>query len=58
MADKKTVPDWLANHPKFEYWEVFDPRVSTLDETRVVFEQIKNKVMKLIEAYHGEAAAA
>ncbi len=48
MADKATVSDWLMNHPRFEYWEVFDPRVSDYAETKVVFAQIEQKVRALM----------
>src|SRR5690606_30748466 len=48
MADRTTVPEWLSDDARFEYWEVFDPRVADIAETRRVFEQIREKVMQLI----------
>ncbi|HSX30724.1 MAG TPA: low molecular weight phosphatase family protein [Candidatus Saccharimonadales bacterium] len=57
MADKATLPDWLRNHPKFEYWEIFDPRVADSNVTRAVFEQIRAKVMQLVEDCRREVQA-
>jgi len=49
MAAKETVPDWLANHPKAERWEIFDPRSSEIDGLRAVFEDVQQKVRQLGE---------
>ena len=54
MADHPYTPDWLRNHPKFEYWHIEDPGGKGLDATRAAREAIKTKVEDLIRANQGK----
>lgn len=49
MAEPEAIPEWLSDDPRFEYWETPDPKFSDLETTRQIFEQIKHKVLELIE---------
>ena len=47
MAEPESIPDWLSNHPKYEYWHIDDPRYKGLEETKKTQELIKKKVIEL-----------
>lgn len=47
MAEKDTIPEWLSAHPKFEYWEIKDPRYWGIEATRNTRELIKQKVLRI-----------
>ncbi len=48
MSDKDSIPDWLSNSEKFEYWEVDDPQSWGKEDVRAIREQLRSKVEKLI----------
>ena len=49
MAEQETVPAYLKNSAKTEYWRIDDPRHKGLDATRQTRDEIKAKVLQLIE---------
>src|SRR5689334_3157555 len=34
MAEPENIPDYIKNHPNFEYWEIEDAKDKSLDITR------------------------
>lgn len=48
MAEKDTCPDYLLENTKAQYWEIIDPKGKSLEETRVLRNQINDLVEKLI----------
>lgn len=48
MAEQSTIPDWLRRSDKFTYWEIEDPRKKDLADTKATKEQIKRRVLNLI----------
>jgi protein-tyrosine-phosphatase len=47
MAELEKTPDWLRDHPKYEYWEIEDPRYKSLEETKKMQAEIKRRVQEL-----------
>lgn len=50
MAEADTIPHYLHDHPKAVYWDIPDPRFSGLDATRETRDELKRKVVDLIDA--------
>lgn len=48
MAEPEKTPDWLRDHPNYEYWEIEDPRYKSLEETVKMQRLIKEKVLQLV----------
>lgn len=48
MAEPETIPKYLSGDPRFEYWEIPDPRFWGLEGVRKTKNTIKQKVQKLI----------
>lgn len=48
MCDKKMCPMFLQNSKKVIYWKINDPYNTSIDNFRIIRDQIKNKVLKLI----------
>jgi protein-tyrosine phosphatase len=46
MAEALTIPAYLKNSPKFEYWEVVDMYGLDLPQTRQLRDQIEKLVLK------------
>lgn len=46
----ETMPQYLANHPKMEHWNIEDPRVKDLNGVRQTRDQIKSQTSKLIKS--------
>ncbi len=49
MANKGDTPEWLLQSPNYVYWGVSDPRGQDFAATAVVRDEIKTKVLNLIE---------
>ncbi len=49
MAEDHTIPDYLRQSVKFEYWPIEDPYQKSLDGTRETRELIKHRVLELIK---------
>ena len=47
MAEPETIPDWLRNCDKVITWNVPDPKGQTLERTRAITADIKQKVDNL-----------
>jgi protein-tyrosine-phosphatase len=47
MAEPEKTPDWLRDHPKYEYWEIEDPRFKSLEETVKMQAEIKRRIQEL-----------
>lgn len=48
MADHQYTPEWLRNHPKFEYWHINDPGGKDLAAIKIAQGEVKSKVQDLI----------
>jgi len=48
MAEKKHSPDWLLVAPNFIYWDIKDPRGQDFEITAKARDEIKAKVLELI----------
>lgn len=54
MADHAYTPEWLSNHPNYEYWDVKDPGGKGPAETEVARKAVKEKVENLIKRLRPE----
>lgn len=50
MAQIETVPDWLRNDRRYQFWDVFDPKTSSEDKVREVRNDVKSKVLQFMRA--------
>lgn len=48
MAEKETIPKWLAGHTNYEYWHMEDPKGKDLEFTRSTRDEIKKLVLDFI----------
>ena len=48
MAEPETIPEYLAQSPKMTYWEVKDPKGTSLEEHRAIMNQIEELVKDFI----------
>jgi protein-tyrosine-phosphatase len=48
MAEPNTAQDYLTSSPKFEYWEVVDPKCLSLEETNVIRDDIVRRIEELV----------
>ncbi len=48
MVDKIDAPQWLLHSPKYEHWDVEDPRGQDYETTIKVRDKIKAKVLDLL----------
>lgn len=48
MAEPENIPDWLRNHPKFEYWEMEDIKDKDRENSARIIGIIHNRVKELI----------
>ncbi len=49
MAEPEVIPDYLSKSPKFEYWDIEDPRSKGAEATVVTKDDIKERVIRLIK---------
>ncbi len=49
MAERDTMPDYLASSSKIEYWDIKDPAKMNMSDTRRIRDLISNKVKSLTE---------
>lgn len=49
MAEEKSIPDYVKNSGKYEYWQVEDPQSKGPEKTDEVKNIIKQKVQNLIK---------
>lgn len=49
MAESETIPDYLASSNKVEYWDVKDPKGTSMEEHVRTVDQIEGLVKKFIE---------
>jgi arsenate reductase len=49
MAEPDTIPQYLHNHPKAVYWDIPDPRFKGIDATRETRDELKRKIVDLLE---------
>ncbi len=49
MAEPETIPEWLPKLPSYEYWEVSDPKGSSLEDTRKIRDEIRQRVSELVQ---------
>lgn len=52
MAEPETVPDFLVDNPKVEVWDIEDPAHMGVDDTRMVRDQILERVKDLATRIH------
>ncbi len=50
MAEPETIPDYLSSSDKAEYWDVKDPKGTSMEEHAQTVNQIEGLVKKFIEA--------
>jgi protein-tyrosine-phosphatase len=48
FTEKEFIPDWLGKY-EYEYWEVPNPEVHTIENIGEIIQIIKNNVLKLIK---------
>ena len=44
MAEPETIPEWLRNNPKTELWTVQDAKGESIETTRRIVQEIKDRV--------------
>lgn len=49
MADPDTIPAWLSTDPRYEYWEIEDPKGQSIEKVREIRNQILKHVNTLLE---------
>jgi arsenate reductase len=49
MAEPETIPDYLSSSNKAEYWDVKDPKGTSIEEHVQTVNQIEGSVKKFIE---------
>jgi protein-tyrosine-phosphatase len=49
MAEPDTIPSYLHDHPKATYWDIPDPRFKGIDATRETRDELKRKIVELLE---------
>jgi len=49
MAEPDTIPHYLRGHPKAVYWDIPDPRFKGIDATRETRDELKRKIVELLE---------
>jgi protein-tyrosine-phosphatase len=49
MSEPETMPEYLSNSPKMIHWEVRDPKGLSVDESRIILNQIKDLVQDFIK---------
>jgi protein-tyrosine-phosphatase len=49
MAQKEYTPDWLADWPTYQYWDVKDPGGNDFDATNRALSEIKPKISSLTQ---------
>ena len=47
MAESETVPGWLAADTRAEFWNIADPKDQTLDVTRQIRDQIRERCSQI-----------
>jgi protein-tyrosine-phosphatase len=47
MAERETVPEWLFQDKRVEFWTINDPKGQDMDTTRRIVHEIEAKVSKL-----------
>ena len=47
MADKESVPEFVLSKGNVEFWDIDDPKGKSLEDTRRLVAQIKEKVSGL-----------
>lgn len=50
MAEPENIPDWLRNHPKFEYWEIEDIKDKDRENSARIINLIHKRVKELMSA--------
>ncbi len=48
MADTVQTPEWLRQHPGYEFWDVKDPGGKDLEATNIAKAVIKQKIENLL----------
>ncbi len=48
MAERDTWPDYLLNSTKVRHWDIADPKSRTVDDTRIIRDQIATLVEDLV----------
>jgi protein-tyrosine-phosphatase len=48
MAEPENIPEWLSNHPNYEYWEIEDIKDKNLGDAASIIETIHERVKTLI----------
>lgn len=48
MAEPDTIPSYLKNSPKYEYWETEDAKGKTIESTRLIRDEIESSVKQLV----------
>ena len=49
MSEPDTIPEYLLQNKKVEFWEIQDPKGMNDREFKKIISQIKNKILKFIE---------
>lgn len=49
LCDKKLCPNFIQDSKKVTYWQIKDPYNTSLDNFRIIRDQIKAKVLELIK---------
>lgn len=49
MAEYETIPDYLLNSPKVAFWNIADPKGTTLEVHRLIIDQIEGLIKGFIE---------
>jgi protein-tyrosine-phosphatase len=49
ILDKKFLPDYILNSPKMRHWDILDPKGMPLEFHRVIRDQVKEAVGKLVK---------
>lgn len=50
ISEPEDIPDWLRQSPKFTQWHIDDPRGKGLEETRKTKDEIKRRIVSLIDS--------
>lgn len=52
LAEPESIPDYLKESPNVEIWEVEDARGKTIEQAKVIRDDIKQKVENLARKLH------
>lgn len=56
LAEPESIPEYLRKNVKAELWNIEDAKGKTVEEARVIRDEIKHKVNELAKQLHGSIA--